>query len=212
MRRALVLGSIAAAGLVLAAASASAAPPAPWRAAADVRTALSDAETELVLGSPGLGARAAVDGAARRSRSCSRHARRAPSRRVRGRRPPTAAIGRGDERGFAAARATIWTAVLAVAAERGDRRDRAAATSTAHARGCSFASSGRRPGSRAPRPTRRSRSTRLAAGRDDSPAAAGDRSRPICSTPTTAGSGRRSRPSARPRSPASTFAPRRRRR
>jgi high-affinity iron transporter len=115
MRRALVFGSLAAVGLVLAAASASAAPPAPWRAAADVRTALSDAETGLVLGSSGparerlsrarLGLEVVLAARAvelRRAESAAQAA--------------DAAIGRGDERGFAAARATVWTVVLETAA------------------------------------------------------------------------------------------------
>jgi hypothetical protein len=56
--RALALATAVAAGLVLAA-TASAADSAPWRAAADVRQALSDAQAALVLGD-GAGARSRV--------------------------------------------------------------------------------------------------------------------------------------------------------
>lgn len=116
MRRALVLGTIVAGSLVLLATSASAAPPAPWRAAADVRTGLSDAETELVLGSPAL---------ARERLAAARTALGVVlvDRAVELRRGESAvdladaAIGLGDERAFAAARATVWTTVLRSAAD-----------------------------------------------------------------------------------------------
>jgi high-affinity iron transporter len=105
--RALAVAAAVVAGLVLAA-SASAAATAPWKAAADVRQALSDAQAALVLGDDagarsqvatakpdvelllGTGGAAAFDSA-------------------------ESAAATGDEPSLAAARSTLWTAILAKA-------------------------------------------------------------------------------------------------
>jgi len=127
---------VRAAGLIAVAAVASlalatagnAAPAEPWAAAADLRNALSQAETELILSGPGV---AAVElGRARGSAEqvlAGRRAERAEA--LRGLAAAGEAVASGDERAFAAARATVWTAVLrasyaeaVAAAARGDLR------------------------------------------------------------------------------------------
>jgi high-affinity iron transporter len=96
------------------AAGAGSAPAAPWEAAADARTALSDAETDLVLGG-------AADAVARVD------AARAATARVLAGRPSdlaragaaleraAGAVRAGDQRAFAAARASAWTTILRAA-------------------------------------------------------------------------------------------------
>ena len=115
MRRASLLGTIVAASLVLAATSTSAG-QAPWDPAADVRTALSDAETELVLGSPELAeAKLAVARNALGVVLAGRPSDRASAEAAAD--SAGAAIARGDDRAFVAARATIWTTILRAAAD-----------------------------------------------------------------------------------------------
>ncbi len=113
MRRPLALCAAAAAGLVLAAA-ASSAPPAPWRDAGDVRIALSDVETELVLGSPAAANRrlAFARDAVRRALASRPADRRDAEAALDG---ASAALSRRDGRRLAAARATVWTIVLRAA-------------------------------------------------------------------------------------------------
>jgi high-affinity iron transporter len=118
---------VLAAGLVLAAA-ASGAPTAPWDAASDVRLALSDAETELVLG--GVRTADARVGEARAAVGvvlAGRPGERAIALRALDR--ADAAVAREDERAFAAARAEVWTAIL-----RGSFAEAVAATSRGDAK------------------------------------------------------------------------------
>jgi high-affinity iron transporter len=105
--RALVVA--AAASLVLAA-SASAAQPAPWESASDVRLALSDAETALVLGDEAA-ARAGL------ARARAGVARLVDDDRmaVDGLAAVERALATGDEPLLAAARSRLWTAILATA-------------------------------------------------------------------------------------------------
>jgi high-affinity iron transporter len=119
--RALALATAVAAGLVLAA-TASAADSAPWRAAADVRQALSDAQAALVLGD-GAGARSRV-AAARFDLERLLGAVGAPAAALAS---AERAAAEGDEASLAAARSTLWTAILVkayreatTAARRGD--------------------------------------------------------------------------------------------
>ncbi len=113
MRRALVIAAVLAAGLVPAASAFAA--PGPWQAASDVRAALADAETELLLGSPAAATRRLAvaerplqDVLAGRPGDL-RSARRSLAAGVR-------ALSAGDERAYAAARAAVWTTVLGAAA------------------------------------------------------------------------------------------------
>jgi high-affinity iron transporter len=105
----LALAAAVAAGLVLAA-SASAADTAPWKAAAQVRQALSDAQAALVLGD-GAGARsrvAAAEDGVERLLGKDRAAMAAFATAER-------AAADGDEAALAAARSILWTATLALA-------------------------------------------------------------------------------------------------
>lgn len=104
---ALVAGLVPAAGALAAGG--------PWQAAWEVRTALAGAETELVLGSP--------TAAKRRLTAAQRPlglvlAGRSGSLRAAERSLATAAVAldAGDERAYAAARASVWTVVLGAAA------------------------------------------------------------------------------------------------
>jgi high-affinity iron transporter len=118
VRRALVTGATLVAALR--AATSALAATAPWDAAGDVRGALADAETELLLGS--------------RAEAAARLARVAPAlEELLATRPAALheaeaalavgaeALSAGDERAFAAARATVWTTVLRVAAAEAQR-------------------------------------------------------------------------------------------
>ena len=100
----------------------------PWQAALDVRDALADAETELVLGGSG---RAAESVAVART-GVERVLADRPHELEAGRAAldsARAAVERDDGRGFAAARASVWTAILrasyleaTTASARGDAR------------------------------------------------------------------------------------------
>lgn len=118
MRRALVIGAALVAAL--AAAAGAAAAPAPWRAASDVRAALADAETELVLGAPAAaadrltGVEAPLEALLAGRPAALRAARRSLA-------DAAGALAAGDERAFAAARAATWTTVLAAAAAQAEQ-------------------------------------------------------------------------------------------
>ncbi len=125
MARRALAAAVVAASIALAA-SASAAGPAPWQSAGDVQLALTDAQAALVLGDVPA-ARSQVDAAARGiemvlvgSPAAVRSAREAIGRAER-------AVAEVDEPALAAARAEIWTSILATsfteasrAAARGD--------------------------------------------------------------------------------------------
>jgi high-affinity iron transporter len=127
VRAAALIAVTAVTSLALATAG-HAAPTEPWAAAGDLRNALSEAETELILGGPGAAA-ADLD-QARASTEQVLAGRRTEVREVRAALDAArAAVTSGDERSFAAARAAVWTAVLraayseaTAAAGRGDVR------------------------------------------------------------------------------------------
>ncbi len=105
--RALAFAGAVAASLAFAA-SASAADPAPWKAATEVRQALSDAQASLVLGER------------ERARSRVAGARAGVSQLLASDRTATApfaaaerAVETGDAPALAAARSTLWAAILA---------------------------------------------------------------------------------------------------
>jgi high-affinity iron transporter len=130
VRGAAVLSVVAAAGLWLAV-SASAA-PAPWQSAGDVRLALSDAEAELVLGdSAHLRARLEEAETGVERVLADKPAARASARQALAR--AGRAARRGDEAAFAAARATVWTTILAASFDEAVRA--AAAGDAVRARG-----------------------------------------------------------------------------
>ena len=104
-----------AASFVLAA-SASAAGPAPWRAAGDVQLALSDAQASLVLGDV-ADARERLD-AARANVELVLAGRPGALRSARA---ALASVEIGDERSLAAARSVVWTAILATAVSEATR-------------------------------------------------------------------------------------------
>jgi high-affinity iron transporter len=100
--------------LVAPAPAAAAAEQAPWRAADDVRNALSDAETALVLdgraaAAADLGRAVVAVGRLLASRPAELSAERAALGRAR------TALAAGDGRAFAAARASAWTTILRAA-------------------------------------------------------------------------------------------------
>jgi len=107
--RALAIATAVAASLVLAA-SASSADTAPWKAAANIQQALSDAQADLVLGD-GSSARsriAATKGDVQRLLGTSRAAAATFAMAER-------AATSGDEATLAGARSELWTAILAKA-------------------------------------------------------------------------------------------------
>jgi high-affinity iron transporter len=112
MRVAASLALVALAVVVLVA-SGSAAPREPWAAAADLREALSEAETELILGGDAAGASlerarlAAGVVLAGRARDLAAAMTALDSAR--------GALATGDERAYAGARAAVWTTVLGAA-------------------------------------------------------------------------------------------------
>lgn len=131
MARLLVFCVAVAASLVLGATAMSAEAP-RWSAASDLRTALSEAETEFVLGSPDL-AHARVD-RAREALTVVLEDR--PSARRTAADALDAAdagIAAGDGRAVGAARATVWTTVLRAATEEAIRATRRGDMDTAHA-------------------------------------------------------------------------------
>ncbi len=112
MSRLVFLAVLGAASLVLAA-SASAAAPAPWRAASDARLALSDAQAALVLGdqAAAVGEVAAARTGVERVLGDDATASSALAAAER-------AVATGNEPALAAARSTLWTAILATALDR----------------------------------------------------------------------------------------------
>jgi high-affinity iron transporter len=123
--RQVALTAVAAAGIALAA-SAAAGATSHWASAGDVQLALSDAQAALVLGDPAAAAtelakaRRAADRLLAGDGRALHEARRALAQGA-------AAIARGDEAGLAAAKSSVWTAVLRIglreatrAAARGD--------------------------------------------------------------------------------------------
>jgi high-affinity iron transporter len=112
VRRAVSIGAVAAFLLAIAPAPAGAA--GGWQAATDARLGLSNAQSSLVFGDRAA-ARAEVDSATRAAESYLRghpselrEARTALAR-------AEAAVARGDDAALAAARATVWTALLRAA-------------------------------------------------------------------------------------------------
>jgi high-affinity iron transporter len=131
VRAVAVLGTALVASLWLAAA-ASGSPAQPWRAAADVRQALSDAQAELVLG--GAAAAHARVASARGSVEQLLAGRPVELRRA------LAALDRagraaaaGNGRGLAAGRAEAWTEILRAAADGATRATARADVRTARA-------------------------------------------------------------------------------
>jgi high-affinity iron transporter len=109
-------GLAAAAIAALALASAAAAAAAPWEAAGDLRTALTDAEKALILDGPGAAAQLAGHAATAAHVLVEAVRTAAPvqaSRIERGLDAALAAASAGDGPRLAAARAEVWTAVLA---------------------------------------------------------------------------------------------------
>jgi high-affinity iron transporter len=119
--------ALAALAVVVLVPSASAAPREPWAAAADLREALSEAETDLILGGDAAGASlerarlAAGVVLAGRAKDLAAATTALDSAR--------SAVDSGDERAYAGARAAVWTTVLhaafgeaTAAARRGDVR------------------------------------------------------------------------------------------
>jgi high-affinity iron transporter len=128
MRAAVVLGSLAASALCLAGSATAA--EAPWRAAGELRLALSDAEAAQVMGD---GTAVGADLAVARRAAVVVLARRPADLRA-----ALAALAAGDRAaaagnaaGLAVARATVWTAVLRAAAAEAIRAARGNDVSTA---------------------------------------------------------------------------------
>jgi high-affinity iron transporter len=113
VRRAVALAAGLAAALVLATEAAAADAP-PWQVAGDARLALANAETELVLGDAGAArtqltkARTAVEALLTGASPYRRLALDALADADR-------AVAAQDERGLAAAKAAVWTALLGAA-------------------------------------------------------------------------------------------------
>jgi high-affinity iron transporter len=110
MARALV-GAAALVAFLALAGPASAAPRAPWEAAADVRTTLAEAQRALVLGEPGKAARLARKAAALDLGPLGPAAKP-------GLRAAEEAAAEGDSVALEIARAQAWTSILAEAADR----------------------------------------------------------------------------------------------
>jgi high-affinity iron transporter len=114
--------AVVAASFVLAASATASGDPAPWKAAGDVRLALSDAQAALVLGNVAT-ARERIDAA----RAGARFVLSTHPAALRSTLQALTAARDGDERALAAARSTVWTTILATsfseatrAAARGD--------------------------------------------------------------------------------------------
>ena len=112
MRRLVFVAVVGAASLVLAA-SASAAQPEPWSAASDAQLALSDAQASLVLGDRAT-AVAEVEAARRGVERLLGEDGAAAAALAAAER----AVAAGDEAALAAARSTLWTAILTTAFDR----------------------------------------------------------------------------------------------
>jgi high-affinity iron transporter len=126
VRRALAIAAAATAGLWLLGTATAAGAPDKWEDATEARLALTDAETELILGTPAT-ARAQVERAAAASmRVLSGHPALLREARVALASADSAAAS-GDERDFGGAQASLWTLIVragfleaTAAAARGD--------------------------------------------------------------------------------------------
>jgi high-affinity iron transporter len=112
--RAAALNAFAAAAALWLVPAGYTAPVEPWAAAADLRNALSEAETELVLGGTGTAA-ASLDRARDSAEGVLATRPAALDAALGALAQARAAVDAGDEAAFAAARANVWTTVLRVA-------------------------------------------------------------------------------------------------